>query len=386
MAADLEKRVRLALATSLTAMMIAVVPAAATEDADPAAVQQDVQHYARLYGLDEEVARDQMKLELEAGALDDTLTTTEAGTFAGLWIRHSPTFRVVVRFTEHRSGTIARHLTSTSLAGVVEEASAVVSLAELESELARFRSVEPTVPFNASINVTENRVDIYVASPAAFNDFLSRTNAAPPAHSAITYVPGLGGPASDIYGGLPITGCTAGFGIRKNGATTRGIVTAGHCGNTQSYAGSSLPYQSGLYSGADDEQWHTAPAFTVRNRIRYASDGSTRSITSRVGRDSTAVGTTLCKYGTTTGYDCGTVVSKTFTPGWVPYALPYYMQVHNCCGSDLSTGGDSGGPVFWNNAAYGIIEGWYGTEAASDLIYTAINFVEAGIGIVVLTS
>ncbi len=52
---------------------------------------------------------------------------------------------------------------------------------------------------------------------------------------------------------------------------------------------------------------------------------------------------------------------------------------------DLSSPGDSGGPVYYFNEAWGIVEGSWAACGCS-LIYTAINYVETGVGVRVLTS
>jgi hypothetical protein len=52
----------------------------------------------------------------------------------------------------------------------------------------------------------------------------------------------------------------------------------------------------------------------------------------------------------------------------------------------LCKGGDSGGPVDQNDAAWGIIEGDDSTSTWADLEYTQTNDVENGIGVTVLTS
>jgi hypothetical protein len=87
-----------------------------------------------------------------------------------------------------------------------------------------------------------------------------------------------------------------------------------------------------------------------------------------------------------THYGCGSLVTKSFLPSWVPNGQATFMQVHQAS-TDLCTPGDSGGPVFVNNTAYGIVEGWSGPQdgSNSDLIYTAIDYPESWLGVTVLT-
>jgi hypothetical protein len=70
---------------------------------------------------------------------------------------------------------------------------------------------------------------------------------------------------------------------------------------------------------------------------------------------------TLCKYGVQTGGDCGTVVTKTFKPhdDWgVANPTASYGQLKNC-DADMSTPGDSGGPVYHAGRAVGMTTAWY---------------------------
>jgi hypothetical protein len=48
----------------------------------------------------------------------------------------------------------------------------------------------------------------------------------------------------------------------------------------------------------------------------------------------------------------------------------------------MSNGGDSGGPVFNGNYAWGIVEGESGLPwCVCDLVYTPVDYVQSGLGI-----
>jgi hypothetical protein len=164
----------------------------------------------------------------------------------------------------------------------------------------------------------------------------------------VTVVDQLSMPAAAIYGGLRIddsspddADCTSGFSVRHVSQAV-GISLAGHCANTgMNYGGTTLPYHSGVYSGSHDEQWHTTPGFTPTNRIRYHEDGNTRPITSRRIRSTQSIGDPVCKFGVTTGYDCGNIINRSFAPSWVPNALPTFIVAEHV-GVDMSSPEDSG--------------------------------------------
>ncbi|MCS7017190.1 MAG: S1 family peptidase [Gemmatales bacterium] len=195
-----------------------------------------------------------------------------------------------------------------------------------------------------------------------------------PANVVVLKVNEMPRKVSDIFGGLTLTTCTSGFSVR-NSSGTKGITTAGHCNNSQSYNGVNLPFQSGTpdSGGIYDIQWHTAPGFTVRNLI---FDGTyNRYIFSVKFRANQSVGERVCKYGKTTGYACGTIAT-TSQDG-------VNVRVDNM----TLQGGDSSGPWFWNNTAYGT------TIAACTLsngnpyaIYGPVDQIYNILGLTVLTN
>lgn len=232
----------------------------------------------------------------------------------------------------------------------------------------------------------DGTVDVYAVDPSQFKAFLAKQMIPLPATARVVKVSEIARPAVDIYGGLNLSSCTSGFSVRKAGTTTDGILTAGHCVNAQSYAGTSLPFQSEAFSGSHDEQWHTTPGFTPTNEIKWQDDGSTRTITSRVFWSSQSIGATICKYGLTTSYDCAEIQVKNLAPGYVPNASPTFIRASRLH-TDMASPGDSGGPVFFGNGAYGITSGSVsGGPDTDDLIYVAEDYIEIGLNVTVKTS
>lgn len=164
----------------------------------------------------------------------------------------------------------------------------------------------------------------------------------------------LGGVDSSSYhyGGEVLSGCTSGFGTRASSSTsgTRGVATAGHCGNSQSDDGTALTYQGGHVGTHGDFQWHTGPR--TESDDFYAGTASTTETTLRdvsaVG--SPTVGQTLCKNGATNHAICQQVRALNHCNG---SACNLVMM-----GARLAAGGDSGGPIYWGNTAYGLQQGW----------------------------
>lgn len=161
------------------------------------------------------------------------------------------------------------------------------------------------------------------------------------------------------------TGCTGGF-IGWRGSV-QGIITARHCTTTPS-----------TYDGDTTGSTTTATSYDLRftalsggspeNKIRISSS-SFRTITSY---SAPYVGMSICKYGRTTGYGCGTVEAYygCLYTGGNTYACGLYYTT-----SRMTEGGDSGGPWFYGNCAYGI---HYGADSASSWL-TGINYAKSSI-------
>ncbi|MCK4475293.1 MAG: hypothetical protein KAU16_01035 [Methanophagales archaeon] len=348
----------------------------------------DAQVYASNMNVSVDEAILRFQLQDIAGDLDAELTTNETETFAGLWIEHTPEFRVVVQFTRDGEETMKPYLKKyPEFADIVEvRNTAKVSLADLQrAQVDASYSVSASdIPVESDINVFNNSVELYVAkaNKSQFDNALQRGNIRLPdkVKVRVITVDAMMNLEANIYGGLPLSTCTSGFSVKEG--ITKGITTAGHCSNIQSYNGNNLPFQSQNWAGSYDIQWHTAPGYTVTNKIQWWSDGSTRDITATKSRSSQAIGNYVCKYGMTSHYTCGYISSKNF----MHQGQATYIRVDNTAGyDDLSSGGDSGGPWFLSNTAYGTHVGSPGDDP-NDAVYMAVNYVESGLGVSVMTS
>lgn len=355
-------------------------PAASAADLNPETF--DMEMYAKEQGVDLAEARHRFALQDIAGDLEAKLVENESETFAGLWLEHSPAFRVVVQFTEANKDISAYVIPE--LAEVVEVRTAKVALSVLEADqLAAMAAADKAgIPAESEINVQANAVELYVVDRSRLDSAVAEGRLQLPPTVQVTTIEALSKADATIYGGLPLSTCTSGYTVRNAGGT-RGVTTAAHCGNSQSYAGIVLTFQAQQYTGSYDIQWHRAPGHTFTNLIRWWSDGSTRRITATQHRNNQTIGGYVCKYGKTTHYTCGYISSKTYAPSYVPSVSATFIRVNNTAGyPDLSSGGDSGGPWFLNNVAYGTHSGSPGSDP-NDAIYMAINYV-SGLGVTVL--
>ncbi|MDQ6877349.1 MAG: S1 family peptidase [Candidatus Dormibacteraeota bacterium] len=378
-------RLAIVLAAALTIMtpMLGVATrvgrfdvAAATPD------RPDVEQYAAIEKVSVTEAARRMRIEELAGDLEPTVAAAMPSSFGGLFIEHSPAFRVVVLSTRPDDhGLVDRLALAGGLQGETDFRVVPFAWQDLLADAKGIRQAHRG-EIDVNVNVFTNTIDVMAVAPS------DPLRASLPSTARIRSVAALASPTTLIFGGLPISLCTSGFTVKKFGSTTKGIVTAGHCGNSQSYAGNSLPFQAESFGGSNDEQWHTVPGLTTLNLVRISPSGTTRDITTRTYAAGQATGTLVCKYGTTTGYGCGYLTSKTFAPGYVPNANgTFHILAKN--GVDLSNRGDSGGPVFLGNSAWGIISGEvldFDNHCICDLIYAATDYVEGGLGVLIVTS
>lgn len=323
----------------------------------------------------------QMEAMAEAGNQEVRFAESLGDVFSGLFIEHDPQFVVVILSTDTTRAADVSDIARDSELGD-EWVLRVVRYPLRQLQDDAFRAANMLLGIgDVWVNVRENLVEARILQGASIPSGLPKT-----VRTSETTV--LGGPSVDIYGGLGLSnGCTSGFAVQQQGTTVTGILTAGHCGNTTSYAGVNLPFQAGLYSGSHDEQWHTIPGLTPRNRVATNPIGGWTAITSRAYASAQAIGSWVCKYGTATMFGCGTLDNKGFCAAWVPNFNCTYHMVSND-DLDLSSPGDSGGPVFRLNSAWGLTSGSTGnihTLCQCNLVYTPLNYVEPGMGVWVLT-
>ena len=193
--------------------------------------------------------------------------------------------------------------------------------------------------------------------------------------------PVIGGNSAhnEHLGGEALSSCTSGFGT-KTSTGVRGISTAGHCSDSQSDDGSSLMFKDDYEGTHGDFQWHTGPK--THSDDFYSGNSSSLEVNRRdvssVG--SPVVGQSLCENGKTTYKNCKDV-----------------RKVNVCWGGECNLvqlgtrsvqGGDSGGPVFWGNTAYGLLRGWHYDPfwPFSRDLFSRADRIDNALGIFIATS
>lgn len=177
-----------------------------------------------------------------------------------------------------------------------------------------------------------------------------------------------------IYGGSAISTCTSGFSVTKSG--TRGMSTAAHCGNSQSDGSVTLYFQNEHDGWWGDVQWHTSSSYEADDFYSGSFEANLRDVS---GVGFATEGQSLCRNGKSTGKECDTVYQLNHCVG----DRCHLTAMHN----DEASGGDSGGPWFYGNTAYGIHSGYKWWNFKYRDVFTPVRYIDDGMpGVYVATS
>lgn len=342
------------------------IPIASSEQvlADSAAT------YASTVGVDLKEAMFRLHLQDSIGSLEATLAEKEAAIYAGLWVEHQPNLRIVIRLTKADKETLTPYLTDATLGDLIEVREAAFTVRELDSARAQAAELAANLGIRSSsgINLSENLAELYVLDEEQLATAVSNANARLPKEVKVVRVAELPQNVVDIYGGLALSECTSGFSVRKASTGDKGVTTAGHCADGLYWNGYYLSWMSGTTGGVYDIQWNRAdPPLNARNLVWTGTYA--QAIYFVKFRASQYVGEYVCKYGKTTGFACGFIQDKNFD------GVNVRVNVN-------VEGGDSGGPWFQNNVAYGTTISKYGNQA----IYGPVDHIYNVLGVSILTN
>lgn len=370
---------RIAVALSLVAILMApiVTSAAATPGASP---NDDANVYADRHRISVDEAVRRLSLQTAAGELAATLDAIHPSGFAGLWIEHEPSFQVVIAAVPSAMTATRELVRSTVLSTTLDDSIvfrpapyALDELVQAQNEISGFARLNR---LDTSTDIMRGRVLISASDDNGLNAI---AHASLPEAVVAMASRTVGRSAADAYAGANLSnGCSSGFTMiwEATNPDTFFTTTAGHCSNTASLNGITISYNSEIFAGNYDIQHGSVSSLTPRNLMRV-SPTTLRSVQGRTTKAAQAINSFICKYGRTTGQTCGYLASKTFQPSWVPGAAPVFHQVQPRGGPDMVNGGDSGGPVYSNANAWGMVSGEYGLPwCVCDLIYDPIPYIE----------
>ncbi|HEX6097287.1 MAG TPA: PKD domain-containing protein [Thermoanaerobaculia bacterium] len=330
---------------------------------------KDAESYAAQFGVSVDEGVRRLQLQPAVSELEGALLAEESAAFAGLWIQHEPDYRIVVRFTNRAAAArLKARVAGGPLEKLVETRGARWSLAELgkQQQEVRAHAEQLDMRLESDINVFDNKVEVYTTEPEKLSAKLAAAKTRLPESAGVKRVK-QHSVADELIGGVLMGNCSSAFGVRHAFSGELGVLTAGHCADTQYYQGVALPLRNQRVNEHYDVQWNsTCDLVHVSNR--FDSGTGIRSASGVVYRDNQTIGALVCKNGGGNGYRCGTIQSKNFDLG--PGFHSTFIRVN---GLDLRAPGDSGAPWFVGTLAYGIHQG-APADDPNDAIYMAINY------------
>ncbi len=151
---------------------------------------------AKEFGISVEEYQRQEARAAEVSRLWAELDKNERETFADLEIKYGRDFRVVVYFTRDGRETIRRYVRCTPLEGFVEVRTVEASIAELKAaqEEAGRITDELGIRADSGIDITKNRVEVYVTDAERLEAALRASGEELPEHVVIVEVEALARP------------------------------------------------------------------------------------------------------------------------------------------------------------------------------------------------
>lgn len=385
------------------------------------ATNPSVDYLQKQYGISQSDAEKRIDLQGEIIELSEKLNQSNDPNYADMYIQHEPVYKIVLLFADNKERLEFIRSLDPKLQRWVQVKQAKRSRDTYNEELEKINNnlrktdilytVEYDLPSQKYIVTIEDKGQTQFIRKAMSNmgfqgDFSIVVGSIPKVETV------TGESSGDrIYGGdqvwtestnasnkVDYLYCTLGYGITyKSGNTLReGVVTAGHCGSPMylNISGRIVKLSSpivrkpskkedGVSDKYDYQIWDTM-GLGVDNRIKYKDingipefpSTGVMKLTSVVNFYNQKVGMIACKSGASTGITCGKITNGNATrdgiSGWI--------QVGNSSQSNISSGGDSGGPWFLYPGTSDNISGLGIHSAGNDnpdiAIYMPIDYID----------
>ncbi|HCT79217.1 MAG TPA: serine protease [Micromonosporaceae bacterium] len=351
---------------SLTLGLVAAltIPALAGPRPDPAAdaaaaagvSPQVFQALARDLKLDAAGVQTRLANENRASRAELKLRKALGDSFAGSWLSPDATvFTVAV--------TDAAQATDVRAAGATPQVVAR-SLAQLDAVKAKLDAQSAKAPKRIPgwyVDVTTNAV-VVLAGAGATDEALAFVKGSGADLAAVRVQPSNEDPRPfiDVIGGNAYyigsgTRCSIGFSV--NG----GFVTAGHCGNT----GATTTQPSGSFAGSsfpgNDYAWVRVNTGNTPRGLVNNYAGGTVAV---AGSTDAAIGASVCRSGSTTGWHCGTIQARNASVTYPQGTVNGLIRTNVC-----AEPGDSGGSLIAGNQAQGVTSGGSGNCSSGGTTY-----------------
>jgi streptogrisin C len=335
------------------------------------ALADDAAQYAAQFQVSVLEATRRLRAQQQSVKATDEIAKEFASRLAGISIEHSPEYRIVVLLT----GTEPVADRSASGVPIVFHTGARTTRAQaIQAMRQHLIDLRTELPGARGAGYDQRTGEVVLLVPAADVDRFG-ADAIKNRAEQVSGVPvrivindlleqnmGVDG-GGRVEGVSSVTGrrnvCTSGFAVTDG--TRTGIATAAHCPDELTYydkdgTTTTLPFVSQDGLAYRDVQINIAPE--AAQPLFYADRGadSLRAVTTWRNRDSTRAGDFVCHFGESSGFSCaeveltdyappGTLCGGPCEPTWVTVRGPSCVP------------GDSGGPVFSGDVAFGIAKG-----------------------------
>jgi hypothetical protein len=347
------------------------------------AIADDAVQYAAQFGVTLDDAVRRLKAQQASVAATDAIAREFADRLAGISIEHAPAYRIVVLLTGDQP------VSERTAAGVPvvfrtgAKATHAQAIDALRKHLIDLRSDLPNAR-GAGYDQRTGEVVLLVTRADADRYGLEAIRARAERVSGVpvrVIVNELNESNMSVDGGGRVEGlnlvtnrrnlCTTAFVVTNGEANA--ITTAGHCPDELTYverdgSTATLPMIGSWGAAYRDVQINGSPDSPEPLFYSNRGAGTVRRLVSWRNAASTRAGDFVCHYGESSGYTCSTVELTDYAP---PGDLcggpcfPTWMTVRgpNC------VAGDSGGPVFSGDIAFGIAKGVNRASSGQCLFY-----------------
>lgn len=350
----------------------------ATPTAPPSVSTGLFEAMGRDLGLTAAQAKERLRAEKAAAAVERTARETAGHTYGGSWFEPA-TGRLVVALTDRAEQAEIRALGADTR--LVRHSAR--SLDRTKSRLDTLSAPAGVAgwhvdPGTNSVVVTVVRAE---RSTAAVQGFVEKAREQGPVTVAETTAAPRTYAAGTVGGDPYYTGnvrCSIGFSVHG------GFVTAGHCGRAgaavRGWDGSAMgTFQGSSFPGDDyayvsiHSGWWTVPV--------VLGWGTTSDRLVR-GSAEAPIGASVCRSGSTTHWHCGTVLARNETVNYSQGAVHQMTKTSVC-----AEGGDSGGAFISGDQAQGVTSGgWGNCSSGGETWFQPVNEILGRYGLTLHTA
>ncbi|WP_165984926.1 S1 family peptidase [Streptomyces sp. YIM 98790] len=333
-------------------------------------------------GLTEAQAKSRITNEFKAGREEAGLRAELGASWAGSWVTGKTSDEVVVATTD--AAEVAAIEATGATAEVVDDSLADLDAVKRALDRAGAEHATTDAPV-WYVDVTSNTVVLHAKKTAAAREFVaaagldaSDVKIVRSSESPRPYYDVRGGEAYYMGSGGR---CSVGFSVRRG--STPGFATAGHCGRAGTTTSGYNQVSQGTFQASsfpgNDMAWVAVNSnWTVTPYVR-GSGGSNVSV---AGSTQAAVGASICRSGSTTGWHCGTIQQHNTSVTYPEGTITGVTRTSVC-----AEPGDSGGSYISGNQAQGVTSGGSGNCRTGGTTYhQPINEILSTYGLTLVTT